>query len=372
MTDPSSWNAAGLIYGPASHYIDHLAPLCDLLDIPLFVTEEEEESLTRTFYPPVEVQRVDAIRLPDFFTQEIDIAFVCTPRALFDEIFFFPQKLRGKRVHTIWCPHGNSDKGHLSFFMEGLKHEEAALVYGEKMIDFLKQKNAFAQLKRYVVTGNFRKDYYLRHKTFYDKVVQERFLKKLPPAEKTVLYAPTWNDKESSSSFAAAIEPLIEQLPPHWNLLIKLHPNLLMGNEARIQKLIDKHQERDRALFITDFPPVFPLLSACDLYIGDLSSIGYDFLGFDKPMFFLNQQKRDPKVDAGLYLYQCGTQILPEDYEKIYEIIQKALPKDHVSFSEARKKVHAYTFGPRKSEKTLKEEIESIYSCFPDKDLNFF
>src|SRR3989339_2080057 len=127
MTENSPWICAGLIFGPAPHYIDHLAPLCSLLAIPLIVTEEEEKKLVQTFYPEVQVTQIDSISLPDLLVEKIDIIFLCTPRILFDEIFFFAQKLRNKKVHTIWCPHGNSDKGHISLFMEGLDKEEVAL-----------------------------------------------------------------------------------------------------------------------------------------------------------------------------------------------------------------------------------------------------
>ncbi len=372
MTENSPWICAGLIFGPAPHYIDHLAPLCSLLAIPLIVTEEEEKKLVQTFYPEVQVTQIDSISLPDLLVEKIDIIFLCTPRILFDEIFFFAQKLRNKKVHTIWCPHGNSDKGHISLFMEGLDKEEVALLYGEKMIDFLKQKKAFDQLKKHVVTGNFRRAYYLKNKNFYDQIVQDKILKKLPPSEKIVLYAPTWKDSESSSSFYEALPFLVKNLPPHWNLLIKPHPNLLMEDEEKNRSLIERYQDHERVRFILDFPPIFPLLSITDIYIGDFSSIGYDFLGFNKPMFFLNQKKRDPQVDLGLYLYQCGVEIRPEQYNEIYSIIQNTLPKDSLLFSEIRKKINEYTFNPRKSEELLKKEIEACYECFPDKDLNFY
>ncbi len=372
MTKSSTWVAAGLIYGPAPHYIDHLAPLCSLLEIPLFVTEEEEEKLLKTFYPEVKTFRIDSIPLPDLLVENIDIVFLCTPRILFDEIFFFPQKLHNKKVHTIWVPHGNSDKGHLSLFMEGLNQEEVALVYGNKMIDFLKKKKAFAQLKNYVITGNLRKSYYFQHKAFYDQIVQNLILRKLPSAEKTVFYAPTWKDTESSSSFLEATPFLIENLPSNWNLLIKPHPNLLMENEEKTRRLIENYQMNDRVSFILDFPPIFPLLTISDIYIGDLSSIGYDFLGFNKPMFFLNQQERDPKIDQGLYLYQCGIEIRPDQYSMIYAIIKQSVAQDSFIFSKTRKEIDDYTFGPRKSTELLRQEIMQCYQSFPDRDLNFF
>ncbi|MBX9924509.1 MAG: CDP-glycerol glycerophosphotransferase family protein [Rhabdochlamydiaceae bacterium] len=372
MTESSTWSCAGLIYGPAPHYIDHLAPLCSILGIPLLVTEEEEESLLRTFYPDVKVHRIPSIEMPDFLVKHFDIVFVCTPRLLFDELFFFAQKLRNKRVHTIWCPHGNSDKGHRSVFMEGLNKEEISLVYGDKMIDFLKQKEVFHQLKKHIVTGNYRKSYYLKHKAFYDQILQEKVLRKLPSAEKLLFYAPTWRDAESSSSFFEATSILIETLPPNWNLIIKPHPNLLMENEEKNRNLMETYETKEQVLFLQDFPPISPLLAAMDLYIGDFSSIGYDALCWNKPMFFLNQQKRNPQTDQGLYLHQCGTGILPDQYESLYDIIRSTLPQDASRFGEIRKTIDMYTFGPKKNDQLIKQEVEASYACFPDKDLNFF
>lgn len=371
MTE-NSWMAAGLIFGPAPHYVDHLAPLCSVLGIPLIVTEEDEEKQIKSFYPEIKVSIVDPISLPDLLVKHIDIVFLCTPRILFDEIFFFAQKLHNKRVHTIWCPHGNSDKGHQSLFMEGLDKEEISLVYGQKMLDFLKKKKAFDQLKAHVITGNYRKAYYLKNKAFYDNLVFEKILKKLPPAEKTVFYAPTWEDSESSSSFYKALPFLVENLPSHWNLLIKPHPNLLLGNEEKFQKFIEKFEEKENVHFILNFPPIFPLLEASDIYIGDFSSIGYDFLGFNRPMFFLNQTKRDQKKDLGLFLYRCGVEIQPESFHEIYSRVEEEIPNDALHFGQIRKEIDEYTFGARKSEEKLKEEIAQLYKYFPDKDLNFY
>lgn len=373
VTENSLWTCAGLIYGPAPHYIDHLAPLCSILNIPILVTEEEEESLLRFFYPEIKVYRISAIEMPDLLVKNFDIVFTCTPRLLFDEIFFFAQKLRNKRVHTIWCPHGNSDKGHRSVFMEGLNQEEIALVYGDKMIDFLKQKEVFHQLKRHVVLGNYRKSYYLKHRDFYDQILHERVLKKLPPAEKLLFYAPTWRDAECSSSFFEATSILVENLPRGWNLIIKPHPNLLMEDVEKTRNLMEEIREtKEQVFFLQDFPSIAPLLAAMDVYIGDFSSIGYDALSWNKPMFFLNQQKRNPQTDQGLYLYQCGTEILPEQYENLYDIIRDTISKDADLFGKIRKNIDNYTFGNPKSDQEIQQEVIKSYACFPDKDLNFF
>lgn len=365
-------NAAGFIYGPMPHYIDHLAPLCHLLDIPLIVTDEEIKDSAERFYPHLRVTLVNYIATPEFLVQNFTHLFVCTPRILFDEICFFAQKLNNKHIHTIWCPHGNSDKGHVSASMQTLNKETSALVYGQKMIDFLKEKEAFSQLKRYCKTSNFRKAYYLENQQFYDEMTQRLLEKKFEKNAKTVFYAPTWQDAESSSSFYEALPSIIDNLPANWNLLVKPHPNLMANSNSKTQKLIDFYFAKKNVHFIVDFPPIHPLLAASDIYIGDMSSIGYDFLSYNKPMFFLNQQKRDKKTDSGLYLYRCGVEVTPEQYKDLYTIIQEELPYDDTLFSCIRKEVDLYTFGEAISLEELKKTIISLCKTFPEPDLNFF
>ncbi len=361
---PSTPPSAGLIEGWAPHYIDHLAPLCCLLEIPLIVTEEEIAKTLAVFYPKLSIHHISPLILPERIVDCLKVLFVCTPRILVDETLFLSQTLHKKKIHSIWCPHGNSDKGHKSSHMEALNKEEVSLVYGKKMIEFLKQKNAFAQLKCTVEVSNFRLLYYQKNKEFYDNLLQAEVLQKLPPAKKCLLYAPTWQDGEQSSSFYEATPHLIKNLPKDWNLIIKPHPNLALKEQATYDSFLQLAQTHPNIIFITDFPLIYPLLSAVDMYIGDFSSIGYDFLTFQKPMFFLNQQQRVRESDLGLYLYQCGTEIKPHDYPNIYTIIQNALPQDHALFSSSRKEVYEYTFAEEIEPATLRHKIFSSYTHF--------
>ena len=147
---------AGLIYGKEAHHLDHIAPLCSLMNMPLIVTEDELAQAARKFYPKTEILTADYLTVSEFLVTHFDIIFYSIPRDLFDEVFFFAQKLLQKKVHTIWCPHGNSDKGNSIFFMEALRKEEFALVYGKQMIEFLQRKGVFNQLKSHVIIGNYR------------------------------------------------------------------------------------------------------------------------------------------------------------------------------------------------------------------------
>ena len=366
------FQSAGLIYGPELHHLDHLGPLCSFMHIPLIVTEEKIFALAKRYYPDLDIVLFDYLAVAEYLVSHFDIVFYSMPRAIFDEVFFFAQKLLQKRLRAIWCPHGNSDKGEPIFYLEALKNEEAALLYGKQMMDFFKRKGVFDQLKGSVITGNFREQFYLKHKTFYDSIVKKEILAKLPSSKRTLLYAPTWRDYEKSSSFFDAAKPLIETLPEDQNLIIKLHPNSLLQDEFLVEELMRKYEGKKNILFLTEFPPIYPLLAHVDVYIGDMSSIGYDFLYFNKPMFFLNQNSRDHKADAGLYLFRCGALINPEQYGDIHQIIADYFHFELRSFTEVRKEVYEYAFGHPKPLDKLKHEIVQLYSCFPERELDFF
>ena len=341
--------SAGLIYGPMAHHLDHLAPLCALLDIPLIVTEEEIASAAKKYYPGLNVIYWDYLQIPSYLIKQFDTIFSSLPRPLFDDIFFLAQKLLGKEISSIWVPHGNSDKGHASIFMEGLKHDLYALVYGNKMIDFLKAKDAFYQLKACHAVGNFRLTYYLKYKDFYDTLLENT----LGFSHPFILYAPTWQDGETSTSFYGAISHLIDKLPSNFHLVIKLHPNL---NDTRADQLIYRYENRPRVIFLKEWPPIYSLLNKTSIYIGDMSSIGYDFLTFNRPMFFLNQNKR-PLSDPGLFLHKAGISLFPDDYAQIYAIIEKELSQDKENFFSIREEIYSYTF-----------ERDSGHSCLEPLD----
>ena len=138
--------------------------------------------------------------------------------------------------------------------------------------------------------------FYQKYQSFYDALV---------PKKPFLLYAPTWQDSEQSTSYFDALPHLLA-LPETLTLVIKPHPHLPLVP-------IDRPNTR----LLIDFPPIYPLLNNLDAYIGDMSSIGYDCLAFDKPMFFLNQNDR-----KGLYLFNCGVEIKKSQYAEIASLLQ--------------------------------------------------
>ncbi|MBU6384111.1 MAG: CDP-glycerol glycerophosphotransferase family protein [Verrucomicrobia bacterium] len=297
---------AGLIFDDSRHYLDHLAPFCALLGAPLICCEPEMADLASRFYSDVETLLIPAakLRLPR-------TTIACDPKPFLQAAF------PGQSTNLLWLPHGNSDKGPSFEPLQG----EIALVYGQRMIDFMGEQNVFPKTIR---VGNFRWEYYrsaVRHSE-----------------AKTFLYAPTW---DQSNTFWKALPLLADRLPADCRLWVKLHPNTLREFAPEVERMIGRYA-RANLQFLPNDPPIYPLLAQSSAYIGDMSSIGYDFLTLNRPMYFLNANPHLP-------LHRCGMAIDPAQFDFALQN----------PCAEAQKQLYAYTFS---KEALWKEEINALCS----------
>ena len=315
--------AAGLIFDNSPHYLDHLGPFCALKGWPLILCDPDLADIARHFYPDLQIIEQDVLELKDLLKKQTIVS--CTPRleALLNIPIF----------NTLWLPHGNSDKGQIKPWFDALKEEKTLLVYGQKMIDFLKLGSIHAKM---IPVGDFRKKYFEKHKSFYENLgLPIQFAQK----QTTILYAPTWEDSENNCSLWQSLPKLAQGLPDALNLIVKPHPNTLAKQAPALERLIGQY-ERKNLQFLLNYPPIFPLLEQCDIYLGDRSSIGYDFLLLDRPLFFL-----DPHTDRldGKDLQSCGTTVTPDTF---YEALKKEEP---AHFSEKRKMMSAHVFNSKRN-----------------------
>ncbi len=335
---------AGLIYGNDLHHLDHIAALCSILAIPLVVTDTRIEEIAHHYYPMVNTHYLSPAEAGLKMAEAYDGIFSSLPHDFIDEIFF-GATLLGKNIPaSIWVPHGNSDKGHASHFMEGLYREKLLLVYGEKMHNYIIEKVGAHMEHKAIHTGNIRYQFYKENTQFYDTLIKKELASLLQKDKKTLLYAPTWEDAEKSCSLFSVLPHLCESLPKDWNLIVKPHPNTL-SDPTQEQHIASIARQKQNIFLMRETPTIYPLLSQIDAYIGDMSSIGYDFLTFNKPMFFLNDSQRNPHSDPGLYLFRCGRVIEPSDYKNIFPIIEKGCAGDQSSFETMQKKTYNQVFG---------------------------
>lgn len=357
MTNLAVKKGVGLNPLSQIHYTDHLAVVCEIMDIPLLFLDEADYSLGVKCYPGLkaELQAYHQFN-PEFLITNYDVLFMSDlwDKRTFHEKYGPLEKKYHKTLRHVHCPHGFSDKG---FYLKKCVNEDIVLIYGQNMIDLLKHHAVFENLNQYVITGNYRLSFFNQHRKFYDELVSREVFSHFAKHQKTILYAPTWMDLEDSSTFFEAYNYLLDNLPSDYNMIVKLHPRLELDDTAQYYHIVGKYEGRPNIIFLKDFPLVYPLLAHSDIYIGDTSSVGYDFLAFNKPMFFLNKQRRDSKNDRGLYLFRCGIEIKPDAYPLIYRFLDTNLPTDQERFGEIRKEVYDYTFGRERSFVEIKADI---------------
>jgi hypothetical protein len=265
----------------ADHLLDHIAPLCHFLDMPLYV---EDPSLAKKYYP-----QIHTIACPNFeknwsaLSHQADVLFRCgywppTLKAMFRDLFH-------KDMRFVFCPHGQSDKGLSSKLLAPYAEQEMVLFYGPLMQEML--QSIGIKTRNCSIIGNYRFEFYKQHRSFYDHLVANTIFAHLTPSKPTLLYAPTWLDIENSSSFFIFGKKLIEDAPNAWNVIIKPHPLLEDREPGQYHSLIARAKDKSNVFVLEKFPLIYPLLARTDVYLGDASSIGYDFLVFERPMFFL-------------------------------------------------------------------------------------
>jgi hypothetical protein len=322
--------------GPEFHMLDHIAPLAALMQMPLITTEEKNYHLACKYYP-----QVATYFLPDLefrlgeITEQFDVLFECKYWGAHLKQLF--QDLYQKKMRLVFCPHGQSDKGFQAPVLAQYIQQDLVLLYGDLLIDMLKSLNLWSLISHYAIVGNYRFKFYQKHKAFYDSFT--RNIIPLDPKKKTLLYAPTWKDKDGSTSFFEYGPKVLSEHPSDWNLIIKMHPLLEQKNPAQFHKTLAWVDKKPNAFLIHDFPPVYPILSLADVYLGDFSSVGYDFLAFQKPLCFfpINQTGK---------LHECGRIIDPT--QNLY------LQIDQLSVHKEQNTLFSYAFA---EEQNVKENI---------------
>lgn len=342
---------AAILTGPDTH-LDHLGVLSSLLKIPLIVTDEKNFKLAQEFYPDLcpELKGLDELSI-EHLALNYDVIYE-TGKFFAAELKPFLKLLFQKEIYFVFCPHGNSDKGHS---LKNHVEQDISLVYGGHLHDLLKQTGAIEKISRTVRTGNYRYPYYLKHRQFFDALAQDKVFSHFRRKKPIVLYAPTWSDEENPTTFFTETARLIEDLASSYNLIIKPHPFLIEHYPAHTYRMMALYENDPSALFLVDFPPIYPLLSRCAFYLGDYSSIGYDFLAFDRPLYFI-----DPKNSTSTPLHSCGLTVPSE--KNVGKFLEETWQESLHAFSAQRKKVYDYAFGNERDLELILREITSFVS----------
>lgn len=354
----TSLNFPAICFAPSDsiNHLDHLAVISYILHIP-FITDEESHFLAiQKYYPqitPLFIPKNEQILT--FLAKDYEIIFTSAGphrkqlSSLFEILF--------KKEMLFWyCPHGHSDKP-IPQFLE----QHFAFTYGDQMEDRLKEIGAFSVLKSHVRTGNYRFPFYHAHEKFYDSLVEKEVFSHFKKEQKTILYAPTWQDFENSSSLFEISLPILNQLPDHYNMIVKLHPWLEDRHPGQVHLIKEKYQDKPNIVVLCQYPLVLPILKRTHLYLGDFSSIGYDFLYYDRPMFFIDSEQRlDKDRKTSNYLHHCGIVIPPTHYHDLFTFIESNEEKQS-ELRMNRMNLFRYAFDHSKEFSTIRDEtIQAI------------
>ena len=344
--------SASITTGDSIGILDHLAPLSALLDIPFISDSEDLITSAKKYYPQVKQIYIPTDQaLYPYLSKHFDLLFVSS--ALYRQnLQPFCELFSGKKIEFCYCPHGNSDKS-----LKQFKLQNICLMYGDQMEERLRSNDLFNHLQVGIKTGNYRLAFYQKYKQFYDALIEEEVFKNFEKKQQTLLFAPTWEDFALSSSLRDVGLPLLKKLPSHFNLIIKPHPWHERNEPGFLSLLQEMCFNKGNALVLREYPLVLPLLERVDIYLGDFSSIGYDYLYFNRPMFFFDPKKRLDKIESSSsFLHVCGELIPESEYQNIYELIETS--KDKGKNGE-RRKLYNYTFEENIDFNSLKKHIFS-------------
>jgi hypothetical protein len=309
-----------LLPSDSLHHLDHLAPLCHFLNCPLLTQSREIYNEGLKHYPEVEFHfnEFDLKKI----ASEFNLILVSSKFAKITcETFYKASEITHMRF--CFCPHGLSDKEDKLSYESG--NQDISLFYGQKQID------AYEAKENFFITGNYRKAYFEKFKNYQNEKASKIlcFEKK----QKTIFFAPSWDQQQNKSSFKLW-KDLFFKLPSTYNLIIKFHPLILNSHAATIFEAIAHNDVKKNVRIISDYCPIYPILDKTDIYLGDYSSIGYDFLSYNRPLFFL--------ADTFTDLQRAGTKV-----QDIDDFFQKIEIKNE-SLKEIRNSIYQYSFLPNK------------------------
>lgn len=318
----------GVVPGPRTSFLDHLMPICHLMEVPIHCADEWVATCALQFYPKIEVVNDDLSTYQTFYVVE--------PCRLHEKSIQFEQFFHTGEFKTVAGFHGNPDKFREIFWIERYVDEDVILIYGQHLIDYLKEKGVWDRLKKTVRIGNLRYAFYKQHQDFFDSVASPHLFP--DKQRKTLLWAPTWSygHTADASPFFEIYPMVLDTIPEAYQMFVKLHPYMFRLFPEKVAEL---KQEYEHVNFIGEIPLIYPFLNQVDIYLGDYSSVAYDFLSFNRPIFFLGGKQAEWGIKV-------------EDPTRLFQEVEQP---DRLA--DARQKIYEYVFGEEVPMEKIKQEL---------------
>ena len=344
------------------HHVEHLAPICALMDLPMITCDSPGQAAAIACYPDIRAVIVPGPKVADVIERmcatlremEIGVVYYCDLIERPALRRYFRDRAAPPRV--VHCPHGFSEKRQL--WARQVAFQDVALLSGRHSVDQLAQMGVDRPECTILLAGDRRRLYFQQHRDFF---ARKRTAWGVPhdDSRRTILYAPTWDDRIGSSSFFSAFAAMTEHVPQGSRLIVKMHPHLEKKSDE-VGKAVARCAGRDDVVIVRNCPLVHPFLECADVFVGDMSALAYDFLAYNRPMFFLNQAAGSAQDPAESLLFQCGTTIEPRRYAEVYASIEQDSQHDATRFARARHALDEYTYLPARPPSELRAAIAEV------------
>ncbi|MDP8904797.1 MAG: CDP-glycerol glycerophosphotransferase family protein [Chloroflexota bacterium] len=187
----------------------------------------------------------------------------------------------------------------------------------------------------------------------------------LDPAQRTVLFAPTWNAGLSAAPVLGdRLAELIRGDGPPYNIIIKPHPHVPLRRGQWMNWWRRLAERDERVHLVSDAAAdVTPYLLAADLLVSDVSSVTFLFLALDRPIVLVTNPRHpfDPAYDPDDLNWRwrdLATEVTDPD-RQLAAAVSAALANPGER-SEIRQRYAAQLFGPRRDGRNAQRVAERI------------
>lgn len=149
--------------------------------------------------------------------------------------------------------------------------------------------------------GVSRTDVFFDKDFIKEKTAEIREKYNIPDNKKIILWAPTYRGdslQKSHNEITFDLEKLYNEFKDDYVLLIKLHPHLVKGFNART---FAPEYMKDFAIKPHPSSPIDSLLCASDIVISDYSSLIFEYSLLERPMIFYAYDLEDYESDRAFY-----------------------------------------------------------------------
>lgn len=185
--------------------------------------------------------------------------------------------------------------------------------------------------------GAPRNSYLMHHHNATERQkIQFKYFQHQDKDKQYVLFCPTWRQEKRDCVSNINLKKLLEHLPEHIHIIVKLHPN-----EGHLRNHYNTLDQRIHC-FYNELVDIQELYIISDWMITDYSSTIFDYAHLNKPIFLLHEDQMDYNQNIGFNfnIHQLGYfPIASHNEEKLAQQIKNTT---HIDYTHMIQRLMAY------------------------------